>query len=104
VPAAYKTGEFHENGKAGKINLKQAIKWYKSAANNGDSTAQYKLAKLYQNGSGIEKNIRIAINWYKHAAIKNHPQAYYHLGLIYEKGEQEVKMRISQLIPKELMK
>ncbi|MFQ3176794.1 MAG: TPR repeat protein, partial [Psychromonas sp.] len=41
MPAAYKTGEFHENGKAGKINLKQAIKWYKSAANKGDSTAQY---------------------------------------------------------------
>ena len=86
APSAYKIGEFYELGKTDKINFKEAIVWYKKAANRANSAAQFKLGEMYQNGTGVPQNINKAIDWYYQAAKQDNSQASYQLGTIYEMG------------------
>ena len=46
----------------------EAAKWYREAAEQGDSEAQNYLAVCYENGYGVEQNIDKAIEWYRKAS------------------------------------
>jgi TPR repeat protein len=43
---------------------KEAVKWYKMSANNGDINAQYSLACVYTSGEGIEVDLMMAYKWF----------------------------------------
>ena len=60
-------------------NFKQAFRWYKAAAEQGERDAQFKLGAMYADGKGIEQNPVNAIKWYKAAATQGHAKAKIHL-------------------------
>lgn len=56
----------HEKGR--KINLQQALRYFKLAADNGHAQAQFMLAQKYQNGEDVERDWNEAKRLYKLAA------------------------------------
>jgi TPR repeat protein len=67
-------------------NLKQAVAYYKLAAENGHMYAQNDLAALYEAGEGVKKNPKQAVMWYERAALQGFGIAQYNLALCYEEG------------------
>ena len=55
---------------------KEARKWYKEAANQGNATAQYMTGRLYAELSYNEA----AVKWYTKAAEQECPEAQYEIG------------------------
>ncbi len=76
-------GELYYSGEGIEQNYKEAFKWYKKAAEQGDADAQYALGCLYGGGQGVEKNMQEAIKWLKMAAEQGNADAQYLLGLLY---------------------
>jgi len=73
-----KLGKWYEAGKTGlsKIdNLKQAARWYRLAAGQGDADAQNELGICYEKGLGVIKDIQKAITWYQLAVGQGHVAA-----------------------------
>ena len=70
----FEIGLRYDNGTGVEKNLKQAAKWYRRAAEQGNPKAQFNLASLYENGQGVEKNLELAMKWYKKAAEQGNVQ------------------------------
>ena len=68
-------------------NFKEAVKWYRKAAEQGDAEAQYSLGVMYAKGEGVAKNFRKAVKWYRKAAEQGDAEAQFNLGVMYAKGE-----------------
>lgn len=45
--------------------MEEAAKWWRKAAEQGDSQAQYKLSLCYYNGKGVKKDLKEALKWYR---------------------------------------
>ena len=45
------------------VDLIEATKWYRRAAEQGDSLAQYSLGLLYDRGQGVPQDINEASKW-----------------------------------------
>ena len=54
---------------------KQAVHWYRLAAQQGDPRGQYLLANCYARGFGIVKDHHQALSFYKKAASQGHEEA-----------------------------
>ncbi len=67
-------------------NYPQALKVFKSLAEQNHAEAQFNLGAMYQNGFGIEQDIKNAIAWYKKSAGNNYVEAMFNLGSIYQNG------------------
>ena len=50
------------------MDLQEAVKWYRKAAEQGYSAAQFNLGVCYDNGDGVDKNPSKAKYWYRKAA------------------------------------
>lgn len=74
-------------------NPRQAIAWYKRAAERGLATAEYNLGYLYRTGSGdgIPPDARAAVRWYELAAAQGHADACNNLAMIYADGSLGVR-------------
>ena len=70
-------GFFYENGIGVKRNIEEATKWYRKAAEQGESTAQCNLGFFYENGIGVKSNIEEATKWYRKAANNGSAKGYY---------------------------
>ena len=46
----------------------EAVKWYRTAAEQGLGEAQYNLGNRYRNGEGVTQDYAEAANWYRKAA------------------------------------
>ena len=79
------------------VNKKEALKWYKKAAEQGYGEAQYNLGLMYDNGEGVEINKQEAIKWYKKSAKKGIAQAQYDLAVTYYNGDG-IKQDIGEAI------
>jgi len=51
-----------------KADFKEAAKWYRAAAEQGDALAQANLGQLYFDGRGVEFDLVQAYKWYKLSA------------------------------------
>ena len=69
-----------------KQNYTEAIKWYKKAAEAGNSRAMNNLGVMYYNGHGVEQDYTEAARWYKKGAEAGNSTAMNNLGLMYENG------------------
>jgi len=48
---------------------KEALKWFRMAAQQGNGRAQFNLATLYTNGEGAPQNLARALVWFNAAAV-----------------------------------
>jgi len=77
---------FYPKVKGTTPNLKEAMAWFKEAAEHGDAGAMNNVGLLYE-ARGIEEwDRKEAITWYKKAADLGNADAMYRLGSIYEHG------------------
>jgi TPR repeat protein len=66
---------------------RDAITWYRKAAEQGYASAQNSLGYAYEQGQGVPANNRKAVYWYEQAAQQGHAQAQNNLGTLYFNGK-----------------
>ena len=70
----------------GGVNLKEAARRFREAADAGLPLAAYWLAACYQHGNGVEKDLNQAFEWYRKGAEAGNGAAMCEFGLCYETG------------------
>ncbi len=65
----------------------KAAKWYRKAAEQGDSVAQCNLAKVFWFGLGVAQSYLLALQWLRRAAEQGNEDAQYYLGRAYWHGQ-----------------
>lgn len=68
-------------------NYKEAVMWYRKAAEQGHAQAQVNLGTLYSKGLGVRRDYTEAVKWYREAAEQEHAQAQSNLGVMYSEGQ-----------------
>ena len=68
-------------------NYAEAAKFYKKAAEQGDSDAQTDLGYIYFHGKGIPQDYSEAAKWFRKAANQGNAKAQTNLGIMYENGQ-----------------
>ena len=58
----------HTNGRGIPQDDKQAVAWYRKAAEQGDAGAQFNLGVMYFNGRGVPQDDKKAYVWFSVAA------------------------------------
>ncbi len=76
----------YQDGEGVPKDDKQAVVWYRKAAEQGHIDAQSKLGFMYKYGLGV-KDEQQAVVWFRKAAEQGHAGAQLFLGMIYENGE-----------------
>jgi Sel1 repeat len=66
--AQFWLGAVYEQGLFGKTDFQEALKWWRKAARQGDSSAQNALGEMYEDGEGVPQNYVLAAQWYRKAA------------------------------------
>ena len=61
-------------------DFKEAAKWFRKSAEQGDANAQKELGVMYDFGIGIDKDLKEAAKWYRKAADQGHAIAQTRLG------------------------
>lgn len=88
---AYMTGSGHTQ------DLKEAVKWYRLAADQGNAKAQNNLGTCYSSGKGVAQDFKAAAHWYQLAADQKQVWGLSNLGLAYLDGKG-VKPDIEQAV------
>jgi hypothetical protein len=63
------------NGKGVPEDKKEAVKWYRKAADQGHRSAQYYLGAMYYYGEGVPKDDVEAYKWYSLSAAQGNEGA-----------------------------
>ena len=80
-------------------DYEECVKWYRAAAEQGNSWGQVTLAAAYIEGKGVEQNFEEGAKWSHLAAEQGNVYGYINLGCIYEWGENyEEAFRLYNLI------
>jgi uncharacterized protein len=61
-------------------DYKEAMKWYRLAADQGFAKAQFNLGDIYDQGHGVAQDYKEAVKWYQLAAEQGLADAQYNLG------------------------
>ena len=77
----------YEFGKGVDEDYRQAVFWYKKAAEQGDTKAQLNLAVMYKYGTGVSEDFSQSVYWYKKAAEQGDTKAQLNLAVMYASGE-----------------
>jgi uncharacterized protein len=65
----------YDDGQGTPQDYKEALKWYKAAAEQGFAMAQNNLALMYYNGQGTPQDYKLAHMWFNLAAANGHEPA-----------------------------
>ena len=68
-------------------DFREAARWYRHLASQGDARAQTSLGLMYANGLGFEKNLVEARRWWSLAAAQNDAGAQHNLGMVFLAGQ-----------------
>ncbi|MCG8649621.1 MAG: SEL1-like repeat protein, partial [Pirellulales bacterium] len=68
-------------------NFAKAAKWYRKAAENGNTQAMNNIGLLYARGQGVRKSTATAVRWFRKGAEAGEPEAMYNLGALMEDGD-----------------
>ena len=68
-------------------NDKEAVKWYRLAAEQGAPEAQHNLGFMYRYGKGVLQDDKEAVKWYRLAAEQGVVEAQFNTGVMYANGE-----------------
>lgn len=64
--------------------LKEYVREYRKAAEQGDASAQYNLGRVYENGRGVAEDFRESVKWYRKAAEQGFAPAQYKMGQMHD--------------------
>jgi len=67
-------------------DYREALKWYRKAADQGYAKAQRNLANMYHTGHGVPQDIAEGLKWFRRAAKQEDTQAQNQLGTIFAMG------------------
>lgn len=70
---------------------REAVKWYRKAAEQGVTIAQLLLGLMYAEGRGVTKDDYEAVKWYRKSAEQGNVDAQFALGCMYETGRGVAK-------------
>ena len=84
--AQVKIGNQYALGQGVARNSREAVKWYRKAAEQGYPDGQYRLGGLYDVGFGVPPDPATAVKWYQQAAKQGLPDAEYRVGFMYDQG------------------
>jgi TPR repeat protein len=88
TPAAQNAlGYMYDNGQGVKQDSKEAVTWYRKAAEQGFEVAQHNLGVMYANGQGVKQDHKEAVEWYRKAAAQGNAKAHHNLGCMYRDGQ-----------------
>tara|TARA_B100001971_G_scaffold209020_1_gene231832 strand:+ start:490 stop:1260 length:771 start_codon:yes stop_codon:yes gene_type:complete len=73
--AQFDLGQMYDYGRGVERGDKEAIKWYRKAAEQNHHKAQYFLGEMYANGEGVEKDLVTGYAWVSIAADNGEPSA-----------------------------
>jgi len=79
-------GWLYESGKGVAQNDREAVQWYRKAADNGVGSSQLSLAKMYYEGRGVQKDLTKALDWFRAAAEQGDTDAQVWIGDMYQEG------------------
>ena len=65
-------------------DYKEALKWFRKAADQDYGKAQYAIGSMYENGEGVGQDYAEALKWYRKAADQDNECSQYALGIIYK--------------------
>ena len=65
----------------------QAVKWFRLAAEQGNSASQFNLGLMYDTGRGVPQDFVEALKWYRLAAEQGFTVAQTNLGVTYAEGK-----------------
>ncbi len=82
----FQLGEDYQLGRGIPKNPREALEWYRKAADQGHPTAQVRLAMRYAGGKGVKKNPAEALRLFRLAADQGQPKAQFELGVAYRDG------------------
>jgi hypothetical protein len=77
----------YRNGHGVTQDYAEAMKWYRKAAEQGDSHAQCMLAYMHYEGHGAPQDYTEAMKWYRKAAEQGDANAQYNLAYMYANGQ-----------------
>lgn len=81
-------GVMYDTGEGVPQDHRQALEWYRKAADRGDKVAMFNVAVLYDAGAdGVPKDRHEAARWYGHAAERHDGRAEYNLALMLTAGD-----------------
>ena len=72
-------------GKGVAKDRREAVRWYRAAAEQGLAAAQSNLGGSYITGKGVTQDRREAVRWWRAAAEQGLAGAQYNLGTAYDK-------------------
>jgi TPR repeat protein len=85
--AQYNLGVMYDQGEGVAPDDKEAVKWYRLAADQGIAQAEFNLGHMYYEGHGVAQDYKEAMKWYRLAADQGLAQAQSNLGVMYAQGQ-----------------
>ena len=79
-------GDCHANGQGVFMDTEEAVKWYRSAADQELPEAQHRMFECCRDGVGIERNSANAAKWCRKAADAGLEEAMFEMGMLYVTG------------------
>lgn len=86
VKVEYLMGVMYEYGHGVEADIQEALRWYRSAADQGLAQAQNSLGFMYSLGLGVKRDAGQAAHWLECAAEQGHSGAQTNLGILYASG------------------
>ena len=84
----------YARGKGVTQDYKEAVKWYRLAAEQGYANGQYNLGWMYYYGKGVIKDYKKTIKWYSLAAEQGVTKAQYAIGYMYVYGKGVIEDKV----------
>jgi TPR repeat protein len=79
-------GYMYEDGLGVPIDFREAARWYRLAAEHGDSYGQTRLGYLYEKGLGVPRDDALAAQWFARSAAAGDKTGQSWLGAMYRDG------------------
>ena len=80
-------GTMYYEGQGVARDLRQALKWFRRAADQENQFAQYNLGLMYDSGQGVAQDSKETVFWYTKAALHGNSAAQQNLGVMYANGQ-----------------
>ena len=80
-------GYLYDLGAGVAADARQALEYYRRAADSGLPAASFNVAVMLDSGRGMQRDPEAAALWYARAAAAGHGRAQFNLGQLYEAGD-----------------